>query len=189
MAIPADYQGCDARTDYWEAYPGAFPACSHRACGKHEGETNHVERWLGSLRARVSRLVRKADAFSRNVENHLDEECWWLTFTHSPPRVLSCVQDGVDGDVPLSGRTSGNAAQRPETHRPISAPHHADPPLWSSPVLKTDRLCCPRLCVGDAGDWRQCSSSLYDGANQKHGHSTHQRNGQTTTHISHSFTP
>ena len=72
VAIPADHQGCDTRSDYWEAYTGAFPTCSHRACGKHEGETNHVERWFGTLRARVSRLVRKAYSFSKNAENHLD---------------------------------------------------------------------------------------------------------------------
>ena len=37
-----------------------------------EGETNHAEHWLGTLRARLSRLVRQADSFSKSVERHLD---------------------------------------------------------------------------------------------------------------------
>ena len=60
------------RSDFWEAYAAAFPAHTHRACGKETGETNHVQRWFGTLRARVSRLVRKAYSFSKNAENHLD---------------------------------------------------------------------------------------------------------------------
>ena len=72
VALPADYQACATRSDFWEAYAAAFPARTHRCCGKEEGETNHVERWFGTLRARVSRLVRKAYSFSKNAENHLD---------------------------------------------------------------------------------------------------------------------
>jgi transposase len=50
----------------------AFPKRTHRLCGKEEGETNHVERWFGTLRARISRLVRRAYSFSKSVERHLD---------------------------------------------------------------------------------------------------------------------
>ena len=71
-SLPEDYRGCATRSDFWEAYAAAFPARTHRACGKEEGETNHVERWFGTLRVRVSRLVRKAYSFSKNAENHLD---------------------------------------------------------------------------------------------------------------------
>ena len=71
-SLPEDYQSCATRSDFWEAYAAAFPASSHRCGGKEEGETNHVERWFGTLRARVSRLVRKTYSFSKNVENHLD---------------------------------------------------------------------------------------------------------------------
>ena len=71
-SLPGDYRGCATRSDFWEAYAGAFPAENHRACGKEEGETNHVERWFGTLRARTSRLVRRAYSFSKNAENHLD---------------------------------------------------------------------------------------------------------------------
>ena len=71
-SLPADYQACTTRSDFWEAYAAAFPASTHRCCGKEEGETNHVERWFGTLRARIGRLVRKAYSFSKNAENHLD---------------------------------------------------------------------------------------------------------------------
>ena len=71
-ALPPDYRGRATRSDLWEAYAAAFPARTHRCCGKEEGETNHVERWFGTLRARLSRLVRRAYSFSKCAENHLD---------------------------------------------------------------------------------------------------------------------
>ena len=71
-ALPKDYRGRATRSDLWEAYAGAFPKRTHRCCGKAEGETCHVERWFGTLRARTSRLVRRAYSFSKNAENHLD---------------------------------------------------------------------------------------------------------------------
>ena len=49
-ALPEAYRGCATRSDLWEAYRAAFPASTHRCCGKEEGETNHVERWFGTLR-------------------------------------------------------------------------------------------------------------------------------------------
>ena len=71
-SLPKGYRGRATRSDYWEAYAAAFPAHTHRACGKAEGETNHVERWFGTLRARVGRLIRKTYSFSKHAENHLD---------------------------------------------------------------------------------------------------------------------
>ena len=71
-SLPPAYRGCATRSDFWEAYRAAFAARTHHCCGKEEGETNHVERWFGTLRARVSRLVRKAYSFSKCAENHLD---------------------------------------------------------------------------------------------------------------------
>ena len=70
--LPPGYRRCATRSDCWEAYAAAFPRRTHRCCGKKEGETCHVERWFGTLRARVSRLVRKAYSFSKCAENHLD---------------------------------------------------------------------------------------------------------------------
>ena len=71
-ALPPGYRRCATRSDLWRAYQAAFPARTHRSCGKKEGETCHVERWFGTLRQRVGRLVRKALSFSKNAENHLD---------------------------------------------------------------------------------------------------------------------
>ena len=81
-SLPEDYRHGHTRSDYWEAYAAAFPADTHRCCGKQAGETNHVERWFGTLRARVSRLVRKAYSFSKDAENHLDAIHLFIT-THN----------------------------------------------------------------------------------------------------------
>ncbi len=70
--LPPGYRRCATRSDYWDAYAAAFPKRTHRCCGKEEGETNHVERWFGTLRARTSRLVRRAYSFSKCAEHHLD---------------------------------------------------------------------------------------------------------------------
>ena len=78
-ALPADYQACATRSDFWEAYAAAFPAGTPRCGGKEEGETNQVERWFGTLRARVGRLVRKAYSFSKNAGNHLDANHLFIT--------------------------------------------------------------------------------------------------------------
>ena len=71
-SLPQDYRGRATRSDLWEAYAAAFPARTHRCCGKEDGETCHVERWCGTLRARLSRLVRRAYSFSKCPENHLE---------------------------------------------------------------------------------------------------------------------
>ena len=79
-ALPKDYRGGRAtRSDLWDAYAAAFPTRTHRGCTKAEGETCHVERWFGTLRARVSRLVRRAYSFSKCAENHLDAIRFFIT--------------------------------------------------------------------------------------------------------------
>ena len=71
-SLPKDYRGRATRSDLWEAYSAALPVRTHRCCGKDQGETCHVERWFGTLRARCSRLVRRAYSFSKCPENHLE---------------------------------------------------------------------------------------------------------------------
>ena len=71
-SLPPDDRCRATRSDLWDAYAAAFPARTHRCCPKAEGETCHVERWFSTLRARVSRLVRRAYSFSKHPENHLD---------------------------------------------------------------------------------------------------------------------
>ena len=70
--VPDDYRRRATRSDYWLAYEAAFPARTHRFCGKQEGETNHAERWFGTVRSRLSRLIRKTYSFSKRVERHLE---------------------------------------------------------------------------------------------------------------------
>ena len=70
--VPEDYRRRATRSDFWLAYEAAFPQRTHRFCGKEEGETNHAERWFGTLRARLGRLVRRAYSFSKSVDRHLE---------------------------------------------------------------------------------------------------------------------
>ena len=77
--IPDDYRRRATRSDYWLAYEGAFPRRTHRFCAKQEGETNHAERFFGTIRARLSRLVRRTYAFSKRVERHLEAVHLFLT--------------------------------------------------------------------------------------------------------------
>ncbi len=70
--LPADNRCGATRGDPWTPYAAAFPARAHRFCGKEQGETCHVERWFGTLRARVGRLVRRAYSFFKCPARHLD---------------------------------------------------------------------------------------------------------------------
>ena len=70
--VPEDYRRRATRSDFWLAYEAAFPQRTHRFCGKEEGETNHAERFFGTIRARLSRLVRQSYSFSKRVERHLE---------------------------------------------------------------------------------------------------------------------
>ena len=78
-SLPKGYRARATRSDFWEAYAAAFPERTHRCCGKHAGETNHVERWFGTSRARVGRLIRKTYSFSKHAENHLDAIHFFIT--------------------------------------------------------------------------------------------------------------
>ena len=71
-ALPPLYRQCAvAYTDFWEAYSAIFPAKRHRAVGKETGKTNHIERFNGTMRQRISRLVRKTLSFSKKLDNHI----------------------------------------------------------------------------------------------------------------------
>ncbi len=71
-SLPEVYrQGAQYYTDFWEAYRQVIPSQQHQAVGKDSGQTNHIERFNGTLRQRVSRLVRKTLSFSKKLENHL----------------------------------------------------------------------------------------------------------------------
>jgi IS1 family transposase len=70
-AIPAFYKQATCYSDLWEAYQEAIPEERHQeAVGKEEGETSHVERWINTLRQRLSRFVRKTLSFSKSRHMH-----------------------------------------------------------------------------------------------------------------------
>ena len=71
-AFPKMYRQCAViYTDKWVSYQGVLPSKRHRITTKGSGETNHIERFNNTLRQRVSRLVRKTLAFSKNIINHI----------------------------------------------------------------------------------------------------------------------
>ena len=69
-AIPECYKRSTCYSDFWEAYWGVIPEEQHEALGKEEGETSHVERWINTLRQRLSRFVRKTLAFYKSHQMH-----------------------------------------------------------------------------------------------------------------------
>lgn len=58
-------------SDYWQSYVKVFENENHFSVGKDSGLTAYIERFNGTLRQRVSRLVRKALSFSKSLENHV----------------------------------------------------------------------------------------------------------------------
>jgi len=57
-------------TDAYAAYGRVIPQARHRVITKEARKTNSVERFNGSLRQRLSRLVRSTLSFSKNLICH-----------------------------------------------------------------------------------------------------------------------
>jgi IS1 family transposase len=55
-------------TDLWKAYANIFPPEQH-VPHDQRGSTNHIERFNGTLRARVSRLVRRTYSIAKSFQN------------------------------------------------------------------------------------------------------------------------
>ena len=70
--LPAVYrQHATFYTDAYPPYGRVIPETQHRTVTKAARDTNRVERFNGTLRQRLSRLVRSALSFSKNVANHI----------------------------------------------------------------------------------------------------------------------
>jgi len=70
--IPKAYrQHATFYTDQYVVYVGVIPAAQHHPIGKLARKTNHIERFNNTLRQRVSRLVRSALSFSKQLTNHI----------------------------------------------------------------------------------------------------------------------
>lgn len=71
-SMPGVYRQCAViYTDHWSAYAAVLPKQRHRSVGKDSGLTSYIERFNGTLRQRVSRLVRKCLSFSKKLDNHM----------------------------------------------------------------------------------------------------------------------
>jgi IS1 family transposase len=65
--IPQPLKNCKFETDDWEAYQSIIPVKQHKV-GKHL--TFYIEGFNATIRARVSRLVRKSLSFSKSDKWH-----------------------------------------------------------------------------------------------------------------------
>jgi insertion element IS1 protein InsB len=80
-SLPGIYRQCAvAYTDFWRAYALVFPYKRHKAVGKETGKTSYIERFNGTMRQRISRLVRRTLSFSKKLENHVG--AIWLFIHH-----------------------------------------------------------------------------------------------------------
>lgn len=68
--VPESHRRGILHSDFRESYQKVLPDDRHRAVGKGEGHTNHVERWNRTLRQRLGRFVRKTPSFSKSEEMH-----------------------------------------------------------------------------------------------------------------------
>lgn len=71
LKLPKRYRlQATMHTDGLAAYERVIPAYLHEP-SRGEGKTNHVERFFGTLRQRLSRLVRKTLSFSKKWAHHV----------------------------------------------------------------------------------------------------------------------
>lgn len=68
--IPNGYLKCQSFSDYWKSYAILKAKRNHQQVGKNSGQTNHIERYWASVRARITRYVRKSLSFSRSLRYH-----------------------------------------------------------------------------------------------------------------------
>ena len=77
--IPEGYRQCASFSDFWASYDNVFPSETHQSVGKETGETAHIERWYGTLRQRLARVVRQTLSFSKSEPWHHMFIKWFIT--------------------------------------------------------------------------------------------------------------
>jgi insertion element IS1 protein InsB len=88
--IPQSYKKGMVFTDFWNAYQEVVPDQQHQACGKQEGQTNHVERFNLTLRQRIGRLTRKTLSFSKSQLMHrIHIRLFFISYNQERIRILS----------------------------------------------------------------------------------------------------
>ena len=68
--VPKRYKRCLLYSDFWDAYQKVLPDEQHKATGKGDGQTCHIERFNNILRQRLGRFVRKTLSFSKCDQMH-----------------------------------------------------------------------------------------------------------------------
>ena len=82
-SLPGIYRQCAVcYTDCWEAYQGVLPSKRHRAVHKKTGKPNLIEHLNGTLRQRISRLVRSTWSFSKSLPNHIGT-IWYFVHNYN----------------------------------------------------------------------------------------------------------
>jgi IS1 family transposase len=88
-ALPPVYrQQAVVYTDRFPAYAAVLPSKRHRPCSKRDGQTNHMERFNGTLRHRCARLVRKALSFATSLP-HRVAAIWLFIHHYNAPLVAA----------------------------------------------------------------------------------------------------
>ena len=74
----------------------SFPRREHRVITKAARKANHVERFNGTLRQRLSRLVRSALSFSKKLAHHVGAIRYFLCH-YNLTRTARCRDQSISG--------------------------------------------------------------------------------------------
>jgi insertion element IS1 protein InsB len=95
--LPAAYrEHATFYTDAYAPYGRVIPQAQHRVIPKAARKTNHVERFNGTLRQRLSRLVRSTLSFSKNLANHIGAIRYFLCH-YNLTRAARCRAQSTSG--------------------------------------------------------------------------------------------
>lgn len=82
--IPIEYLRCRSYSDHWKSYKILCSKGNHKMIGKETGLTNHIERFWATLRARITRYVRKSLSFSRSLKyHHLTTKLFFVNYNQN----------------------------------------------------------------------------------------------------------